>query len=119
VRITIKQFIVKASYTTPEKIIVDFMIDSGAVYSLVPSVELKKLGIEPHKTMDFFLADGTKITRRVGDAYFEYEGESDSAPVVFGEEGDELLLGATALESCGLVLNPYKREIYPMRMLML
>lgn len=117
--LTIKKFIVKPSYAAPEKIVVDFMIDSGAVYSLVPTTELKKLGIEPYKSMDFFLADGTKITRRVGDAYFEYDGEGGSAPVVFGEEGDEPLLGATALESCGLVLNPYKREIYPMRMLML
>ena len=117
--ITIKKFIVKPSYTSPEKIVVDFMIDSGAVYSLVPKAQLEKLGIAPYKSMDFYLADGTKITRTVGDAYFEYEGEGGSAPVVFGEEGDEPLLGATALESCGLVLNPYRREIYPMRMLML
>ena len=117
--ITIKQFLVKPSYQSAQKIIVDFMIDSGAVYSLVPRKELEKLGIAPFKKMDFFLADGTKITREVGDAYFEYEGEGGSAQVVFGEEGDEPLLGATALESCGLVLNPYKREIYPMRMMML
>src|SRR5260221_12285240 len=117
--ITIKRFTVKPSYTSQQMISVDFMIDSGAVYSLVPKTELYKIGISPYRTMDFFLADGTKITRSVGDAYFEYEGEGGSAPVVFGEEGDEPLLGATALESCGLVLNPYRREIYPMRMMML
>ena len=117
--ITIKKFVVKASYHSGEKIEVDFMIDSGAVYSLIPKVELEKLGIAPYKTMDFFLADGTKITRRVGDAYFEYQGDGGAAPVVFGEEGDEPLLGATALESCGLVLNPYRRELYPVRMAML
>ncbi len=68
--------------------------------------------------MDFFLADGTKITSQVGDAYFEYMGEGGAAPIIFGEEGDEPILGATALESCGLVLNPYRRELYPMRMSM-
>jgi len=92
------------------------MIDSGAVYSLVPKAELEKLEIPPYKKMDFFLADGAKITRQVGDAYFEYQGEGGAAPVIFGEEGDEPLLGATALESCGLVLNPFRRELYPMRM---
>ena len=46
------------------------MIDSGAVYSLVPKGALEKLGIAPHKSMDFFLADGTKITRRVGGCLF-------------------------------------------------
>ena len=116
--LTIKKFTVKASYQSPEKIEVDFMLDSGAVFSLVPKGELEKLGIAPYKKMDFFLADGTKITRQVGDAYFEYGGEGGAAPIVFGEEGDEPLLGATALESCGLVLNPYRRELYPMRMAM-
>ncbi len=117
--LTIKKFIVKASYQSSEKIVVDFMIDSGAVYSLVPKIELVKLGISPYKTMDFFLADGTKITRQVGDAYFEYDGEGGAAPIIFGEEGDKPILGATALESCGLVLNPYRRELYPMRMMMM
>lgn len=40
------------------------------------------------------------------------------APVIIGEEGDEPVLGATTLESLGLILNPFKRELYPMRMLM-
>lgn len=117
--LTIKKFIVKPSHHAVESIEVDFMIDSGAVYSLVPKRELERLGISPYKTMDFFLADGTKITRQVGDAYFEYAGDGGAAPVVFGEEGDEPILGATTLESCGLVLNPYRRELYHMRMPML
>jgi predicted aspartyl protease len=73
--LTIKKFSVKSSYRSRERIEVDFMIDSGAVYSLVPKGELEKLGIAPYKKLDFFLADGTKITRQVGDAYFEYAGE--------------------------------------------
>jgi clan AA aspartic protease len=116
--LAIRRFMVKASHGSPEKIEVDFLIDSGAIYSLVPGAELQRLGIEPYKTMEFFLADGTKITRKVGDAYFEYEREGGAAPVIFGEAGDEPLLGATALESCGLVLNPFKRELYPMRMVL-
>ena len=38
---------------------------------------------------------------------------------MYGEEGDEPLLGATTLESLGLVLNPFKRELYPMRMVLM
>jgi clan AA aspartic protease len=114
----IKLFIVKESRKTNKKIQVEFLIDSGAVYSLVPAAQLKTLGIKPYKTLDFVLADGSKMTRHVGDAYFEYQGEGGSAPVIFGEKGDEPLLGVTTLESLGLVLNPFKRELYPMRMLM-
>lgn len=115
---TIKNLIVKESRKANKKIQVEFLIDSGAVYSLVPAEQLKALGIKPYKILDFVLADGSKMTRQVGDAYFEYQGEGGSAPVIFGEKGDEPLLGVTTLESLGLVLNPFKRELYPMRMLM-
>ena len=97
---------------------VNFLVDSGAVYSLVPGKILDQLDIEPYKEMSFSLADGTVLKRRVCSAYFEYEGEGGPAPVVYGEEGDEPLLGATTLESLGLVLNPFTRKLHPMRMLM-
>ena len=95
---------------------VAFMIDSDAVYSLVPGKILDEIGIEPHRIVEFSLADGTWISRRVGDAYFEMNGEGAAAPVIYGEEGDSALLGATTLEAMGLVLNPFNRELYPMRM---
>lgn len=97
---------------------VSFLIDSGAVYSLVPGKILDQLDIEPYKEMNFSLADGTTLKRKVCSAYFEFEGEGGPAPVVYGEEGDEPLLGATTLESLGLVLNPFTRTLHPMRMLL-
>jgi clan AA aspartic protease len=97
---------------------VAFLVDSGAVYSLVPGKILDELEIEPHREMTFSLADGSKLTRKVCSAYFEFEGEGGPAPVVYGEEGDEPLLGATTLESLGLVLNPFTRTLHPMRLLM-
>ncbi len=71
---------------------VEFMIDSGVVYSLVPGKILDEIGIEPHRIVEFSLADGSKISRRVGDAYFEMNGEGAAAPVIYGEEGDTALL---------------------------
>jgi hypothetical protein len=59
---------------------------------------------------------GPSIRRRVGDAYFELNGEGGASPVIFGEEDDKPLLGATTLESIGLVLDPFKRRLIPMRM---
>jgi clan AA aspartic protease len=97
---------------------VNFLIDSGAIYSLVPGKILDELGIDPYKEMSFSLADGTTLKRKVCSAYFEYEGDGGPAPVVYGEEGDEPLLGATTFKSLGLVLNPFTRTLHPMRMLM-
>ena len=56
------------------------------------------------------------IERRIGDAYFEYAGIGGAAPVIFGEKGDQNLLGATTLEALELVLDPFKRELRPMTM---
>jgi clan AA aspartic protease len=109
---------VKKSHDHKNFIKVKFLIDSGVVYSLVSAVELENLNIKPHRTMTFVLADGTKVERKVGDAYFEWHGEGGAAPVIFGEKGDSPLLGATALESLGLVLNPFTRELSPMRMML-
>src|SRR5439155_15653823 len=106
------------SRASRKAIAIQFLIDSGAVYSLVPGKRLRSIGIKPYKKLDFVLADGSTITRQVGDAYFEYRGEGGAAPVIFGEEGDEPLLGATTLESIGLVLDPFKRRLIPMRMLL-
>jgi clan AA aspartic protease len=97
---------------------VEFMVDSGAMHSLVPREILNQLGIDAYKKLTFVLADGSKVEREVGDAYFEYRREGGAAPVIFGEPGDEPLLGATTLESLGLVLNPFQRELYPARLML-
>ncbi len=97
---------------------VEFLVDSGAVYSVVQGKILDDLEIDPYREMSFALADGTAIKRRISSAYFELEGEGGPAPVVYGEEGDTALLGATTLESIGLVLNPFTRTLHPMRLLM-
>ena len=42
---------------------VDFLIDSGAIYSVVPAAILDELGIKPLAEQTFRLADGSKISR--------------------------------------------------------
>ena len=38
--------------------------------------------------------------------------------MIFGEEGDSTLLGALTLESLGLALDPLKRELTPLPMIL-
>jgi clan AA aspartic protease len=116
--LTTQAVTVRPSRASKRQAIVTFLVDSGAVYSLVPAETLRRLGLRPYREVTFALADGTTITRKVGDAYFEIDGSIGPAPVIFGEEGDEPLLGATTLESLGLVLDPFKRRLIPMRMVL-
>ena len=95
---------------------VDCLVDSGAIYSLVPGAVLRKLGIKPHSTREFVLANGETIRRRLATATFEYEGRRGDSMVIVGEPGDDALLGATTLEGFGLVLDPFRRELRPMKL---
>ena len=96
----------------------EMLVDSGAIFSVVPADELHELGIAPEKTERFSLADGSSLTRQVGIARFEVAGRSGGAPVIFGEPGDAWLLGVLSLESLGLLLDPFKRELRPMRLVL-
>ncbi len=97
---------------------VEFLIDSGAVYSVVPTPILQKLGISPLAEETFRLADGSKIVRKKGIALFKYGERIGGADVIFGEEGDSTLLGALTLEALGLSLDPLRRELKPIPMIL-
>lgn len=108
------EVMVKRSHEATVAEMVTFLVDSGAVYSVVQGKVLRRLGIRPHRSRTFHLADGQEIERKIGDAYFEYKGVGGAASVIFGEPGDANLLGATTLEALELVLDPFKRELRPM-----
>ncbi len=97
---------------------VEFLIDSGAIYSVVPGGILRKLGVKPLAREEFTLANGERIVRKKGIALFRYAGRVGGADVVFGEAGDSTLLGATALESLGFALDPLKRQLKPLPMVL-
>ena len=96
----------------------ELLVDSGAVYSVVDGKLLEGLGIRRAGREAFLLANGDKIEHDVGSALFIYQGNERASTVIFGEEGDSPLLGSHTLEAFGLVLDPFKRELRPMRMLL-
>jgi predicted aspartyl protease len=97
---------------------VKFLVDSGAIYSVVPARTLKKLGVKPHSRRTFVLVDGSEVTRQMGDAAFRLDGRQGASPVIFGEKGDSALLGAVTLESLGVLLDPLRRELRPLPMVL-
>ncbi|MBI5619912.1 aspartyl protease family protein [Candidatus Gottesmanbacteria bacterium] len=90
----------------------EFLVDSGATYTVVPQTVLKRLGLRPQREEAFSLADGRIIKRGVGSALFVFQGRESAAPVLFGEKGDSLLLGVFTLEALGLTLDPLKRTLH-------
>jgi clan AA aspartic protease len=96
----------------------EFLVDSGAIYSVVPTPILERLEIRPLVDQEFRLADGTKIVRKKGIALFKYKDKIGGADVIFGEEGDSVLLGSFTLEALGLALDPLRRELKPLPMIL-
>jgi len=90
----------------------DFLVDSGAFYTVMPEKDLKALGIKPTSFEDFTLADGEIVRKPVCNALYELKGKIRAAPVIFGDKGI-YLLGATTLEALGLILDPLRRELRP------
>ena len=98
-----------------KKVTVKFLVDSGAMYTLLPRQVWQSLGLRPLKSMTFELADGTEIERPISECKITLDGESRHTPVILGEKEDAALLGVVTLEEFGLVLNPFKRTFQPMR----
>jgi clan AA aspartic protease len=94
------------------------LVDSGAIYSVVPKDVLRQLGVKPHSTKTCTLADGSEISRKIGDATFKLNGHQGASPVIFGEKGDSALLGTVSLEALGLLLDPIRRELRPLPMVL-
>jgi predicted aspartyl protease len=95
-----------------------FIVDSGAIYAVVPGRILRRLGIRPEHREVFRLADGSEAKRQVGFALFEIDGRRGASKVIFGIAGDATLLGAVTLEELGLMLDPLRRQLRPLPMLL-
>jgi clan AA aspartic protease len=94
---------------------VEFLVDSGAVYTLLPEKDWKSIGLKPKRMMTFTLADGTKVERAISECHISLPQGEGHTPVILGETGDQPLLGAVTLKILGLVLNPFNRSLHPMR----
>src|SRR5438445_12585706 len=97
-----------------KKATVRFLVDSGAIYTLLPEKDWKAIGLKPKRSMTFTLADGTEIKRDVSECHIALAQGDGYTPVILGEPGDDPLLGAVTLEVLGLGLNPFNRTLQPL-----
>jgi clan AA aspartic protease len=94
----------------------ELLVDSGASYSLLPAKVWKAIKLKPMEKQTFTLADGTHVDRKISECRISLNGIERHSPVILGEPDDEPLLGVLTLEVLGLVLDPFKRELRPMKL---
>ena len=88
-----------------------FLVDTGAIDSMAPADELERIGIVKEGKMSYELADGTVKEYPYGLVRIEFMGEITAGRVIFGEPGTEPLLGVTALESVGIMVDPASKTL--------
>ena len=89
----------------------DFLVDTGATDSMAPAKELKRAGIRKRGRMAYELADGSTVEYDFGAAEIEFMGELTFGRVIFGPDDAEPLLGVTALESVGIIVEPATQRL--------
>ncbi len=88
-----------------------FLVDTGAIDSLVPRERLEQIGLKPKGRRVYGLADGREAAMDITVAELEFMGEVIGSTIVFGKEGSEPLLGVTALESMGIEVDPVSQQL--------
>lgn len=89
------------------------LVDTGATYTSVPENTLRQLGIDIRESRSFELADDRIAEYPVGYASIRLGEQEIIAMVVFADEGTTPLLGATALETASLVVDPIHQKLVP------
>jgi predicted aspartyl protease len=80
-----------------------FAVDAGVTETMAPRSALVGAAIEPAGTTP----DGLSF----GLAQIEFMGEVTAGRVIFGPDGVEPILGVTALESVGIMVDPATRSL--------
>lgn len=94
-------------------IAVDALVDSGASRSSLPGSVLGELGVEATRQKQFRFAQGEVRPMGVGQTYIKVMGEQFITDFIFNEEGTIPLLGALALESAQLLIDPDGQRLIP------
>lgn len=88
-----------------------FLVDTGAIDSLVPRPRLEAIGLTPKAQRVYETADGREITMDVTTGELEFMGEFAAGLIIFGDAAAEPLLGFTALESAGIEIDPQNQRL--------
>ncbi len=81
------------------------LVDTGSELTWLPADALKSAGIAPRRRRVFATATQQKVEREVGYAILSAEGYETNDEVVFGEQGDMILLGVRTLEGFGVMVD--------------
>ena len=90
---------------------------TGVLFTEAPKDLLTGLGVPAESTCTSELADGSRVERTRGRTVIRLERKEFPTPVPFGEDGEQSLLGAMALDDALLAVVSQLRCIIPVNAL--
>lgn len=109
-----------ASLTAPTQTEeISLLVDTDATLSWIPRDVLERLGVSAVSRLPFTLADGRRLDRDITAVLLTIDGRRTPVEVAFGEQGEEAVLGATALEGLGFMVDPVGKKLVPRDLLAL
>ncbi len=97
----------------------DALVDTGASITSMSASVLRELGVEPVASERFKFAQGEVRTMEIGYTWVRFAGKEILTQVLFNEEGSPPLLGALALESAYMGVDPVEQRLIPVQGLMM
>ncbi len=94
---------------------VEALVDTGSTYTWVPRGILEGLDVFPQFQREFETADGRVVQRDLAVTMVRWDGETMPTLVVFGGNGDAVLLGAYTMEGFSLAPDPVNRRLVRVR----
>jgi clan AA aspartic protease len=107
-------FHVKGQLTGPTGNVeeVDFLVDTGATLSVVPQGLAQKLDLKPTRSQRVVIAGGQHATWPIAEARLKIDADEITTPCFIAPNGPALL-GAVALESLFVAVDPVGKRLIP------
>ena len=91
----------------------DAIVSKGASVSALPGSMLRELGVQPSFRQSFQFANGERRSMELGRIRIEVNGQEAPDLAVFNDEDTMPLLGALALETLFLGVDPVRQRLVP------
>jgi len=97
----------------------EFIADTGAMYTVIPKNIADKLQLEETDKRRFKTASGEIVEYPVSEAYITIEGKSVTSLVAIATEKTPIFIGVTTLELLGLQVDPVNGKLTPLELMIL
>ncbi|HYR57622.1 MAG TPA: hypothetical protein VEO95_03285 [Chthoniobacteraceae bacterium] len=92
------------------------IVDTGSEFTWVEARLLEQIGVKvERKDQGFVMANGQFVSRNIGYAIIQVGPHFTVDEVVFGQPGDQTLLGARTMEGLGFVIDLRTQKIFVSR----